>query len=73
MSQIKKFLPLDKKVPLSGLSTGPKPKLDSANLNKLNIEKSPARKNSITRVASNFYDAIKGNGSGKNIQNLSGA
>jgi hypothetical protein len=44
---------------MSGMSTGPRPKLDSANLNKLSNEKSP-RKSSITRVASNLYDVIKG-------------
>jgi len=57
VSQIKKFLPLDKKYGLN-MGSGSKNRLDQEKLKKLN-EESPARRNSITRVANSVVEALK--------------
>lgn len=62
VSQIKKFLPLDKKIILAERNTL-KSNLNKNMLSKL--ENSPARRSSIGRM----YDAITGGGSYKNGEN----
>lgn len=63
VSQIKKFLPLDKKSHLSTYGSSTKIKLDQEKLSKLNKEQSPARKSSLGRIASSVVDAVRGSSS----------
>ena len=62
VSQIKKFLPLENKYKTNGYGSTSKTRLDQDKLSKLN-EQSPARRTSITRVASSVVDAIRGSAS----------
>lgn len=63
VSQIKKFLPIEKKNMLIH-----KPRLDQEKLKRLS-ENSPARRSSITRLASNVMGVITGSNSNKNGEN----
>jgi hypothetical protein len=65
VSQIKKYLPSEKKpTSIMGLSQIPKQSSTSINSNK--VENSPARKSSLSRLTASVLDKVLGNSNAKN-------